>query len=274
MNKREKIIGVFDSGLGGLTVIDALTDAMPSENFVYLGDTANMPYGTKTKGELKSCVSANTDFLTKFDIKALIIACNTVDSVLGQTLKSELSVPVFGVISPAAQQAVSLSKNKKIGVIATNVAVESGAYEREIKKHMPDADVISIACPKLVPLIESGHFSRGDEAIVRALGEYLRPMKIRGVDTLILGCTHYPLLSQTISDMLPSVALVSSSSALASVVKTALTSENSNNISKNTGKRKFYVTRDPNGFFSNAKMILGEKLKKIELASDEKEFRL
>ncbi len=270
MNKNDRPIGVFDSGLGGLTVVDALMTAMPNENFVYLGDTANMPYGTKTKEELTKCVEENVRFLNSHDVKAIVIACNTADSVLGEHLRKTSDISVFGVISPAAKQAVSTTKNKKIGVIATNVAVESGAYEKEIKRLLPDADVISVACPRLVPLIESGHFRRGDESAVRALGEYLRPMKVRGVDTLVLGCTHYPLLKDTISDMLPGVNLISSSSAVASVVKEAIdaidAAETGDSLPTKKGENKFFVTSDPNGFMKNAKMILADRITEVSLA--------
>lgn len=263
MNKNNKPIGVFDSGLGGLTVVDALTSVMPNEKFVYLGDTANMPYGTKTKEELTKCVVDDMSFLTSFDIKAAVIACNTADSVLGDKLGKMYDIPIFGVIKPAAKKAVQATKNKKIGVIATSVATQSGAYEREIKRLLPDADVISVACPRLVPLIEGGHFGRGDELIVRALGDYLRPMKTRGVDTLVLGCTHYPLLSDTVSDMLPEVTLVSSSSAVAETVKSKLCEEKIQADEGATGESKFYVTRGASEFYQNAKAILKEKIDEI-----------
>lgn len=256
-------IGVFDSGLGGLTVLDALVDAMPNEKFIYLGDTANMPYGTKTKKELTDCVKSNMEFLHSFDVQAVVIACNTVDSVLGKSLKDGSDIPVFGVIAPAAAQAVHTTKTGKIGVIATNVAVESGAYEREIKKIAPDADVISIPCPRLVPLIESGHFLPGDELVVRALGDYLRPMKVRGVDTLILGCTHYPLLARTISTMLPGVTLVSSSKAAADAAAKEIAPCTN---AAQSGGSKIFVTHDPEGFSKNAKMILSGEVE-VRLAA-------
>lgn len=266
MKKNNKRIGVFDSGLGGLTVMDSLTDAMPNESFIYFGDTANMPYGTKTNEEITRFVISNVEFLMSFDIKAIVIACNTADSVVREKLNGLYDLPIFGVIEPTAKRAASATKSGKIGVIATNAAVESGAYERAVKKFAPEAQVTSVACPKLVPLIEQGHFIRGDESAVRALGEYLKPLKEKKIDTLILGCTHYPLLSQTVGDMLPGVELISSSAAVADVVKAELEKSGEANDSGEAGTSRYFVSKSPDEFYKNAKMILGGKLQKIELA--------
>ena len=266
MKNNKNCIGVFDSGLGGLTVLDSLTDAMPNENFVFFGDTAHMPYGTKTKDEITRFVIANVEFLMSFDVKAIVIACNTADSVVREKLLELYDLPIFGVIDPAAKKAATATENNRIGVIATNAAVESGAYERAIKKYDPDAEVTSVACPKLVPLIEEGHFMRGDESVVRALGEYLKPLKEKKIDTLVLGCTHYPLLSETISDMLPGVKLISSSSAVAEVAKAKLEESGMANGAGEKGASRCFVSKNPDEFYKNAKMILGEKLDKIELA--------
>ncbi len=266
MKNNKNCIGVFDSGLGGLTVLDSLTDAMPNESFIFFGDTAHMPYGTKTKEEITKFVIANVEFLMSFDVKAIVIACNTADSLVREKLIKLYDLPIFGVIDPAAKKAAEATENKKIGVIATNAAVESGAYERAIKKYAPDAEVISVACPKLVPLIEAGHFMRGDESAVRALGEYLKSLKEKKIDTLVLGCTHYPLLSETVSDMLPGVKLISSSSAVTEVAKAKLEKSGMANGENKKGEIRCFVSKNPDGFYKNAKMILGEKLGKIELA--------
>lgn len=260
MNKNENYIGVFDSGLGGLTVVDGLIKAMPDENIIYFGDTANMPYGTKTKEQITECVLHNMEFLTKFDVKAIVIACNTADSIVRKKLDEIYDLPIFGVIAPASKEAVESTKNKKIGLMATDAAVNSGAYEKEIHKLDPSVCVTSVACPLLVPLIEEGHFMRGDEKAVRALGEYLKPIKESGVDTLILGCTHYPLLSQTISDMLPEVKLISSSAAAANAAKAELGSLKKANTNDQKPTRRFFVSKDPTAFSKNAKIILGEEI--------------
>lgn len=263
MNKNERCIGVFDSGLGGLTVVDGLMKALPNENIIYLGDTAHMPYGTKTKEQLTQYVFANMDFLLSFDVKAIVIACNTADSVVREKLTESYDLPIFGVIAPAAMEAVSVSKNGKIGVMATNAAVNSGAYEREIHKLDPTLNVTSVACPKLVPLIEQGHFLKGDSEAIRALDEYLLPIRESGADTLILGCTHYPLLADTIANLLPDVKLVSSSSAAANAAKAGLDKLNLISESTAVGTHRFFVTENPNGFYNNARMILGERVGEI-----------
>lgn len=266
MKNNERCIGVFDSGLGGLTVVDGLTDAMPNESIVYLGDTAHMPYGSKTEEQLTEYVFANMEFLMSFNVKAIVIACNTADSVVREKLTEAYDLPIFGVIAPAARQAVKATKNGKIGVIATNAAVNSGAYEREIHKLRSDISVKSVACPKLVPLIEQGHFSSGDPQAIKALEEYLLEIKKSGSDTLILGCTHYPLLSEMISGMLPGVKLISSSAAVANDVKAAFEEQGLASEKDRADGNRFFVTEDPSGFYKNAKLILGDRLDKIELA--------
>ncbi len=263
MNKNKSCIGVFDSGLGGLTVVDGLMSLMPNENIVYFGDTANMPYGTKTKEEITQYVLQNMEFLSSFNLKAVVIACNTADSVARKKLQEIYSLPIFGVVSPTSKQAVDSTKNDKIGVLATNAVINSKAYQDEIHRLNADVEVTAIACPKLVPLIEDGHFSRGDELAVRALGEYLKPMKESGVDTLILGCTHYPLLQDTIADMLPGVTLISSSAAAAMSAKAELESLGKTESRNEKGEHSFFVSKDPDSFYHNAKMILGERLDKI-----------
>lgn len=266
MKNNERCIGVFDSGLGGLTVVDGLIDAMPNESIVYLGDTAHMPYGSKTEEQLTEYVFANMEFLMSFDVKAIVIACNTADSVVREKLTEAYDLPIFGVIAPAAKQAVEATKNGKIGVIATNAAVNSGAYEREIHKLRSDISVKSVACPKLVPLIEQGHFNSGDTQAIKALEEYLLEIKKSGSDTLILGCTHYPLLSEMISGMLPGVKLISSSAAVASDVKAAFKEQGIASEKDRADGNRFFVTEAPSEFYKNAKLILGDRLDKIELA--------
>ena len=202
-------LGVYDSGIGGLTVVKAIKQALPDESIVYLADSKNMPYGNKTKEEILSFSIANITALQKYDIKTLIIACNTSDSLAKDELLKMYDLPIIGVINPAAKKAVSISHNKTIGILATQATINSKAYEKAIHRLDEDINCIPVACPTLVPLIEDGHFN--DEEIQIALKEYLDPIIELKADTIILGCTHYDVLSDTIKTINPNLNIVSSS---------------------------------------------------------------
>ena len=203
MTEKEKYIGVFDSGIGGLTVVKSIVETMPNENIIYFGDTAHVPYGTRSKEQITEYVLSDVKFLSRFNIKAIVIACNTADSAARDMVEKNYSdIPVYGVVAPAAKKAAKLTKNKKIGVIATNATVNSGAYEKTIHSFDSDAQVISLACPLLVPLVEEGRFKKGDQVIEEVLREYLTPLKKQGINTLVLGCTHYPLLYDIITEIM------------------------------------------------------------------------
>lgn len=190
-----RYIGVFDSGIGGLTVVKSIVDSMPGENIIYFGDTAHVPYGTRSERQITEYVLADVRFLRTFDIKAVVIACNTADSVAKEKVREAYpDLPVFGVVDPASRLAAETTKNSKVGVIATNATVKTGAYEKAIHKYNADATVYMEACPLLVPLVENGRFETGDPVIEIVLHEYLDPLVEKGIDTLVLGCTHYPLL--------------------------------------------------------------------------------
>ncbi len=193
---RDRPIGVFDSGLGGLTVFKALSRRLPRENLVYFGDTAHVPYGSKSAEEVERCSLAAARFLITKRIKALVVACNTSSALALRRLRRELPVPVIGVIEPGARAAAAESRGRKIGVIGTEATVLSGAYPRAIRKAFPGARIKTAACPLFVPLVEEGWWS-GPVALGVAR-RYLAPLKRYGVDTLILGCTHYPLLKGVI----------------------------------------------------------------------------
>lgn len=260
-----KYIGVFDSGMGGLTVVKSVIETMPNENIIFLGDTANLPYGIHTMEQITEFVLNDVKFLSRFDLKAIVIACNTADCAAREKVESLYPLPVFGVIGPTAEKAAKATHNNKIGVIATNATVNSGIYEKNIKAVNPSAEVTGVACPKLVPLIESGHFSKGDAATETALEEYLIPLKAQGIDTLVLGCTHYPLISDIIADMLPDVNIISSSAAETEALKNGLY-QNGLQSDSAEGDRKFYVSGNTEYFESLAKLILGEAVKKVEHA--------
>ena len=206
-------IGVFDSGIGGLTVLRALVDALPHESFLYLGDTARLPYGSKSPQTIERYLKQNIAFLIRQNVKAIIVACNSVSTVLlGQNLN--FSVPVYNVIGPGARTALSRSHTKKIGVLGTKATISARSYETSIQALDPTASIYSQACPLLVPLVEEGW---EQDPVTRAIAaRYLEPLlKKPNIDTLILGCTHYPALKKVIAEIAgPSVALVDSAEAI------------------------------------------------------------
>lgn len=255
MNNR--FIGVFDSGMGGLTVVKSIVETMPDENIIYFGDTAHVPYGTRSKEQITEYVLNDVRFLNTFDIKAIVIACNTADSIAREKVEELYSLPVFGVVEPASKSAAQITKNNKIGVIATNATVNSGAYERNISRFNPDAQVISVACPLLVPLVEEGRFRKGDKVIENVLTEYLTPLKNQGIDTLVLGCTHYPLLYDIISEIMPETNIISSSVSAAAELKKAL-EEKKLQSSEKGSQRKYFVSDNAQYFEGLAKIFMGE----------------
>lgn len=211
MKDKEKYIGIFDSGVGGLTVVKSLLDKLPNENIVYLADSKHMPYGDKTNDQIIKYVMDDVKFLNNYELKAILIACNTADAVASSEVKQAYSVPVFGVIEDACKVAIKTTKNDRIGVIATSAAIKADEYHKQLLRFNPHIKVYSQACPFLVPLIEEGKFDIGNQEIRYILEDYLTPLLENDIDTLILGCTHYDLLSQIIKDMYPNLNLVSSS---------------------------------------------------------------
>lgn len=211
-----KAVGVFDSGVGGLTVVWELMRMMPAEKIVYFGDTARVPYGAKSPASIRRFAEENAGFLYKQNIKMIVVACNTATAIALPLLRERFSVPVVGVVDPGAKAAAAATRNGRIGVIGTHRTVSSGAYADAIKLYLEDAAVFSRACPLFVPLIEENWLEHAaTELIVR---EYLEPLIEEGVDTLVLGCTHYPLLKPVISRCYPQLALVDSAASTAEQV--------------------------------------------------------
>lgn len=257
----EKYIGVFDSGIGGLTVVKSIVESMPNENIIYFGDTAHVPYGTRSKEQIIEYVLNDVKFLSSFDIKAIVIACNTADASARETVIEKYpDIPVFGVVEPASKKAALATKNNKIGVIATNATVDSGSYEKNIAKYNPDAEVFSVACPLLVPLVENGRYKKGDNVIEKVLDEYLSVLKEKQIDTLVLGCTHYPLLYDIIADIMGNeVQIISSSVAAAETLKNGLESRS---LLKHTpiSERKYFVSDNAEHFEKQALIFMGDSL--------------
>ncbi len=254
-------IGVFDSGVGGLTVFRELEAALPGESFVYLGDTARVPYGTKSAETVVRYGLEAARFLRKHKVKMLVIACNTVASVAIDEVSEEAHVPVIGVIVPGARRAVRLSKQGRIGVIGTRATVGSEAYPRAILALREKAEVFSQACPLFVPLAEEGWT---DDDVTRTVAErYLASLKGAGVDTLVLGCTHYPLLKGVIREVMGSeVVLVDSAEAVAAEVREWLAQNRGLAAPEDASKPadRFYVTDSPAPFASVAERFLGRRV--------------
>ena len=258
----EQYIGVFDSGIGGLTVFKSIMETMPSENLLYFGDTAHLPYGTKSEKQIRKFVLNDVAFLHRFPLKAIVIACNTADSVAGPLLRETYpDEPIYGVIEPAAAEAVRSTSNKKIGIMATKATVSSGAYDRAILKRDPDAQLISVPCPLLVPLVENGRCEKDDPVVRLVLSEYLEPLIRYGVDTIVLGCTHYPLLKEAIQSLVPEIRLISSSDAAAKVLKEGLASAGGHGI------RRYFVSDDKQQFEDNASRFIRDLQGDIEQVS-------
>ncbi|MEM7008759.1 MAG: glutamate racemase [Thermodesulfobacteriota bacterium] len=263
-NIKKAPIGVFDSGIGGLTVAKELISALPSENIIYLGDTARVPYGTKSGRTVITYSHSNADFLISKGIKLLVVACNTASSVSIPSLREEFDIPVIGVIEPGARKAVSVTRSGKIGVIGTPSTINSSAYKKAIHSFQSDIEVFTKACPLFVPLADEG-WTQG-EIVERIAQEYLAPLKETGIDVLVLGCTHYPLLKETINNVMgDGITLVDSAQETAKEIVHVLTSEELLNKTDSLSEREFYLTDVSDSFISVAGRFLGEKIDKIEM---------
>jgi len=257
-----KAIGVFDSGVGGLTVVKELIRQLPGEDIVYFGDTARVPYGIKSKETVIRFSIENILFLLKQDVKLICVACNTVSSTALPAIKNHFRVPIVGVISPGAREAVYATKNKRIGVIGTRATINSRAYEKEITQLDEAIKVISCVCPLFVPFVEEGWLH--ERAVADVAKAYLEPLKKAGVDTLILGCTHYPLLKPVIKKVMGSnVALIDSAKQVACEVKQILANEGLLESHRGSA-RNFYVSDEPGWFVGLAKRFLGYPVKNVK----------
>jgi glutamate racemase len=260
----ERPIGVFDSGIGGLTVVKALRDLLPSEKIIYLGDTARVPYGSKSPGTVERYSVEIAEMLMERNAKAVVVACNTASSVALPKLEQTCPVPVIGVIRPGAEAAVAVTRNGHIGVIGTRATIKSGAYEKTLRTLDASLKVTSQACPLLVPLIEEGWLD--DPLTDRIIARYLEPLMEKGIDTLVLGCTHYPLLSSAIQRMLEGeVTLVDSARNCALAVQQLL---NEHSIQSNTtgaGGLEVALTDAPDNFLRVAREALELEIGEVEV---------
>lgn len=264
--KNNRPIGIFDSGFGGLTVMSAISKLMPKENIIYFGDTAHVPYGSKSKKIVTEFATKISKFLVKNNVKMIVIACNTASAFSLDYLKKNIKVPVIGVIKAGSVMAAQNTKNKKIGVIGTEGTIKSSAYEKEIKKYDNKINCFSQACPLFVPLVEEGwNNGKITKDIIKV---YLKNLVDKKIDTIILGCTHYPLLKNTIKKVIgKKINIVDSANAVALVVKKLLTEKD---LLKVDGKSayKFYVSDGPDKFKNIGSKFLGKKIltvKKVEI---------
>ncbi len=254
-------IGVFDSGFGGLTVQRAILDALPGVDTVYLGDTARLPYGTKSPSTVTQYALRNSRVLAGHGIDLLVVACNTVSAVALPALRAELSMPILGVVEPGATVAVRASRTRRIGVIGTQGTVASGAYQEAIRRRAPDAVVTARPCPLFVPLVEEGWTDATDEVVRGIVRRYLAPFRSEGVDTLVLGCTHYPLLKAAIAAELAGVQLVDSAEAIADEVKARFPAAPA---ARAQAQHRFLVTDSPERFLAMAGLFLGRTVEVAE----------
>ena len=257
MDKRP--IGVFDSGVGGLTVVKALIKTLPNEDIVYLGDTARVPYGSKSQETVTRFALECMSFLKKFNIKIGIVACNTASSWAIEALKKNFKHPIIGVIEPGVKQALSISQTKRIGVLATRSTVLSGSYKKEILKREKKAKVLHKPCPLFVPLVEENLCN--NKIAQEAIHMYLSVMKTKKIDSIILGCTHYPLLKNNIAKYLKNINIIDSSISVSQEVKEFLKINNISNDPKRKGTLNCFVTDEPEPFKKIAKIFLRKEIK-------------
>jgi glutamate racemase len=252
-------IGVFDSGVGGLTVVRAIVDLLPREPILYLGDNGRFPYGPRPVEEIRGFALEIAEHLVARRVKMLVVACNSIEVAAIADLADAHGVPVVGVIEPGTRAAARTTRNRRVGLIGTEATVRSGAYERTMDELAPDVDLISRACPAFVDHVERGDTS-SDELLSRAR-EYLEPLREAGVDTLILGCTHYPMLSGLIQLVMgEDVVLVSSAEETAKDVYAALVSSNLLRRGRGEPRHEFLTTGDPDVFRRISHHFLGPEL--------------
>ena len=253
-----KAIGVFDSGLGGLTAVRVLRALMPQENIIYFGDTGRMPYGGRPVSEIRQIARQNIAFVEEKGVKAIVAACGTISSN-AQDILEENAVKIIGVLSPGCRELAETGK-KRLGIIATATSIASGSFERELKRFAPDAEVFAVACPEFVPMIESGHFEKDDEVVREVVERTLGTLKENEVEAILLGCTHYGIIAEAISDYLGSdVVLVGAADASARAMCAYLT-ENDMLAEDNAGE-SYYTSSSVQDFEALAPIMLSYEMK-------------
>jgi len=257
--KESNPIGIFDSGVGGLTVVSQIQRYLPREHIIYFGDTARVPYGTKSKDTITKFSVENVEFLIKHNVKIVVVACNTASSLSLDFLKRCFKVPIVGVIRPGARRAASLTRRNRVGIIGTKATIGSGAYQRELKNANPKIVAFGQTCPLFVPLVEEGWLD--GKVTFGVARHYLDALKAKRIDTLILGCTHYPLLKRVIHDVVgKGVVLVDSAEEVAIEVDRILDAHALTNRSSSTPSYKYFVSDDPRHFVEVGERFLKQKI--------------
>ncbi len=262
MKNKDYPIGIFDSGIGGLTVLKEMCKILPNENIVYLGDTARVPYGIRSAETVTRYSFECIKFLLQKKIKLIVVACNTVSSVSLDDIRKSVQVPVIGVIEPGAKAAANITKNKKIGVIGTEATIKTKAYSRAIESLLNEAEVYELACPLFVPLAEEGWT---DDIIAKLAAEkYLLGIRSKEIDTIVLGCTHYPLLKNVIQDVMGSVNIVDSAIETSKAVMDVLRENKLLREAATAPLKKYFVTDSPERFVTVGERFLHDRIAEIE----------
>lgn len=257
-------IGVFDSGLGGLTALGELAALLPGEDLLYFGDTGRVPYGSRGEEVITRYAQEDAAFLLRQGVKAVVCACGTVSSVAGELLRQKTGCPFIEVVTPAAQAAAKATRTGRVGVIATAATIRSGKFPAALRALEPGLSVFDLACPLFVPLVEDGHIAPDDPIAVPAVEHYLGSLREKGIDTLILGCTHYPLLAPLIRAFLgEGVTLVSSGREAARAAKGILEERGLLSSQKAGGSRRYFVTDAGGSFSAVAEVFLGEPVRDV-----------
>ncbi|MBI4436572.1 MAG: glutamate racemase [Candidatus Omnitrophica bacterium] len=267
MQTTERPIGIFDSGIGGLSVVKEVQRVLPAERLVYFGDTARLPYGTKSKETVVRFSREIVRFLLQFRVKAIVVACHTASSFSLAALQREFDLPIVGVVHPGAEEALRTTRTGRIGILGTRSTIQSGSYQREIKRLNPRTKIFSQSCPLFVPLVEEGHLM--DAIAYQVAEKYLRPLKRLHVDTVLLGCTHYPLLKRVIHDVLgEGVRLVDSSHETAEHLKRLLEKDRLVSLNGHPSRRcQFYVSDEPNRFSKVGSVLLRGRIHSVKKVS-------
>lgn len=261
---RNKAIGIFDSGIGGLTVAAEIFKNLPNEDIIYFGDTGRTPYGPRSPEIVKRFSRQDVNFLIEKNVKFIVVACNTASAVALDYIRGIYNIPMIGVIEPGARAAFRKSKNKKIGVIGTQGTISSSSYQKALNEIEKELKIYPRACPLFVALAEEGYTDKPATKLIAH--DYLDELARKGIDTLVLGCTHYPLLKSAIAEVMgPGVRLIDSAQETAAEVKKALENLGLLTVAKRAGTRKFYVSDSPDKFKRVGERFLGRRIGRVEL---------